>query len=213
VISAGEVDPTGRVLYRVFVSQREENGAESVFTARVGVVVPEQEGKVVRLRLKEGRGLVAGGWLEFDDLNLARGITIDQNPFRPRGGSERELTFSEMRGWGEGSDGLPAVHLDPAADLYGSVLFQGGRFQRLRRYHRAAARDVDADVVADKVDPVWSLWSVGAIYILGSGWLYLATSGQGSNSPMRVLLRWFDLLMGDAIVKGRRLFARWSGAE
>ena len=47
-------------------------------------------------------------------------------------------------------DGLPAVHLDPAADLYGSVLFQGGRFQRLRRYHRAAARDVDADVVADK---------------------------------------------------------------
>ncbi|MFH8239179.1 type I polyketide synthase [Streptomyces sp. NPDC018321] len=38
------------------------------------------------------------------------------------------------------------VALDPAADLYGSVLFQGGRFQRLRRFHRAAARDVDADV-------------------------------------------------------------------
>ncbi|MEV5606272.1 type I polyketide synthase [Streptomyces sp. NPDC052299] len=40
----------------------------------------------------------------------------------------------------------PVVPLDPAADLYGSVLFQGARFQRLRRFHRAAARDVDADV-------------------------------------------------------------------
>ncbi|MCX0241703.1 type I polyketide synthase [Streptomyces drozdowiczii] len=41
---------------------------------------------------------------------------------------------------------LGPVPLDPDADLYGSVLFQGTRFQRLRRYHRAAARDVDADL-------------------------------------------------------------------
>jgi enediyne polyketide synthase len=47
------------------------------------------------------------------------------------------------------ADGTPAVPLDPATDLYGPVLFQGGRFQRLRRYHRVAARHVDADVVAD----------------------------------------------------------------
>ncbi|WP_190067387.1 SDR family NAD(P)-dependent oxidoreductase, partial [Streptomyces griseocarneus] len=43
-------------------------------------------------------------------------------------------------------DDAPPVPLDPAADLYGSVLFQGPRFQRLRRFHRAAARQVDADV-------------------------------------------------------------------
>ncbi|MGW4425693.1 SDR family NAD(P)-dependent oxidoreductase [Streptosporangium sp. NPDC004631] len=48
----------------------------------------------------------------------------------------------------QAGDGLPVVPLDPAADLYGGVLFQGGRFQRLRRYHRAAARHVDADVAA-----------------------------------------------------------------
>ncbi|MQS34718.1 type I polyketide synthase [Streptomyces katsurahamanus] len=42
--------------------------------------------------------------------------------------------------------GVPAAVLDPAADLYGGVLFQGERFQRLRRFHRAAARHVDADV-------------------------------------------------------------------
>ncbi|HWU06615.1 MAG TPA: type I polyketide synthase [Streptomyces sp.] len=41
---------------------------------------------------------------------------------------------------------VPAAPLDPATDLYGGVLFQGERFQRLRRFHRAAARHVDADV-------------------------------------------------------------------
>jgi enediyne polyketide synthase len=43
-------------------------------------------------------------------------------------------------------DELPPVPLEPARDLYGEVLFQGPRFHRLRRYHRAAARQVDADV-------------------------------------------------------------------
>jgi enediyne polyketide synthase len=51
---------------------------------------------------------------------------------------------------GQVGDDMPLVPLDPAIDLYGSVLFQGGRFHRLRNYHRAAARHVDADVaVAD----------------------------------------------------------------
>ncbi|MFD0692202.1 type I polyketide synthase [Actinomadura fibrosa] len=45
-------------------------------------------------------------------------------------------------------DGLPAVALDPASELYGSVLFQGARFHRLGRYRRAAARHVDAEVTA-----------------------------------------------------------------
>lgn len=41
---------------------------------------------------------------------------------------------------------VPAAPLDPKADLYGGVNFQGDRFHRLRRFHRAAARHVDADV-------------------------------------------------------------------
>ncbi|MFC6079827.1 type I polyketide synthase [Sphaerisporangium aureirubrum] len=48
----------------------------------------------------------------------------------------------------QAGDGLPAVPMDPATELYGDVLFQGGRFHRLRRYHRGAARHVDADVAA-----------------------------------------------------------------
>ncbi|MFE7132614.1 SDR family NAD(P)-dependent oxidoreductase [Streptomyces sp. NPDC057638] len=43
-------------------------------------------------------------------------------------------------------DDTPPVPLNPATDLYGSLLFQGPRFQRLRRFHRAAARHVDAEL-------------------------------------------------------------------
>lgn len=45
------------------------------------------------------------------------------------------------------AEGLPVVPLDPVQDLYGHTLFQGQRFQRLHRYHRSAARNVDAEVV------------------------------------------------------------------
>jgi enediyne polyketide synthase len=46
------------------------------------------------------------------------------------------------------AEGLPMVPLDPARELYGDLLFQGGRFHRLRGYHRVAARDVDVEVTA-----------------------------------------------------------------
>ncbi|WP_433042326.1 type I polyketide synthase [Dactylosporangium sp. CS-033363] len=45
---------------------------------------------------------------------------------------------------------LPVVPLVPAEALYGDVLFQGPRFQRLYRYHHAAARRVDAALVEAK---------------------------------------------------------------
>ena len=51
-------------------------------------------------------------------------------------------------------DGLPPVALDPATEMYGDVLFQGKLFHRLRRYHRAAARDVDAEL-AVREDGGW----------------------------------------------------------
>ncbi|MGQ5260842.1 SDR family NAD(P)-dependent oxidoreductase [Micromonospora sp. ZYX-F-536] len=49
-------------------------------------------------------------------------------------------------------DGGDPVPLSPMEDLYGQLLFQGDRFQRLRRFHRSAARHVDADVEALDVD-------------------------------------------------------------
>ena len=64
------------------------------------------------------------------------------------------------------ADDLPAVALDPATQLYGPVLFQGGRFHRLRRYHRAAARDIDVDVAfVNDVD--WFADHLPATLVLG----------------------------------------------
>ncbi|GIJ76546.1 enediyne polyketide synthase [Micromonospora phaseoli] len=47
---------------------------------------------------------------------------------------------------------VPEVPLRPATELYGDLLFQGRRFQRVLRYHHAAARDVDADLLFEEHD-------------------------------------------------------------
>jgi enediyne polyketide synthase len=49
------------------------------------------------------------------------------------------------------TDGVP-VPLVAGRDLYGPVLFQGERFQRLGTFHRVAARNVDAELIAREVD-------------------------------------------------------------
>lgn len=45
---------------------------------------------------------------------------------------------------------LLSVPVNPATELYGTVLFQGKRFQRLMGYHRAAARHVVAEVAVGR---------------------------------------------------------------
>jgi enediyne polyketide synthase len=44
---------------------------------------------------------------------------------------------------------LPAVPVDPISELYGGVLFQGKRFQKLLGYRRAAARQAVAEVASN----------------------------------------------------------------
>ena len=44
------------------------------------------------------------------------------------------------------SHSLPRVPVDPTAELYGGVLFQGKRFQKLLGYRRAAARQAVAEI-------------------------------------------------------------------
>ena len=55
------------------------------------------------------------------------------------------------------------------------------------------------------VDPALGLWGVGAGFMLGAGWLYAMTPGQGAASPLRAILRRFDSLFTDLAVFGRRL--------
>jgi enediyne polyketide synthase len=43
-----------------------------------------------------------------------------------------------------------ALPLDPVRDLYGSILFQSGRFRRLRQYHRLRATECVAEISPDR---------------------------------------------------------------
>ena len=235
LISAGEVDPTGRVLSRVFVIQREDNG-ESVFTAERGLILPDPDARVVRLLLKNGRGLVAGGWLDFDDLKLAREFAIDRNPFRPRGGEERELTFGELLNKAEGADGFPP---DPSylAEFHGrlvrifsliAVAFLsvplGVARKRAPVWPRAVLavailigydkviQALQAQAALGVVDPVLSLWGSFGVFTIGCAWLYAMTPGQGSASPLRVFLRQVDVISADIAQLGRR-FGIWLGVR
>ena len=49
---------------------------------------------------------------------------------------------------------LPLVQVDPVSELYGSVLFQGKRFQRVTGYRRASARHAVAEI-ATETDLNW----------------------------------------------------------
>ncbi|MEV0428263.1 type I polyketide synthase [Micromonospora sp. NPDC050495] len=55
--------------------------------------------------------------------------------------------------------------LDPAIDLYGDTLFQSGRFRRLRRYRRIAARATEAEVTTDQSTGWFSAYLPGQLLL------------------------------------------------
>ncbi len=233
IISVGDIDESGRILSRIFVRQIDENGRESVFTARRGVLVPDQKARVMRLLLKDGRGFVDGQWVDFQELRLARGFEADSNPFRPRGRSERELTFAELLKRMKGEGGQPANPRYAAefhARLLRIVAVIGVAFLAIplgvtRKRGPVWPRMALALVILiafneillatqslaklGRIDPVLGVWSVGAVFMLGSLWLFLATPGQGAPSPLRSLLRGLDLLAADTLAFARRLAGRF----
>ncbi|MEO0362293.1 MAG: LptF/LptG family permease, partial [Pseudomonadota bacterium] len=117
-ISAEEVDPTGRTLIRVFVRQLEPDGSERILTAKRGELIPNAAENALRLKLEEGIAVSIGraeGELSatFDSVILEQTFNLDQSPFRPRGGSERELTMSELWAIATGADGFTAEGSEP----------------------------------------------------------------------------------------------------
>ncbi len=232
VVSAGEIDPTGRILSRVFVLQPDEKGRESVFTAERGLIVPDQEARVVRLLLKDGRGLAGGGWIDFDDLTLEQTFDIDRNPFRPRGEGERELTFSELFTRATGTDGMPPApsywaefhaRLVRAVALIGVALISiplGVTRKRAPAWPRIAIavailvafnellQTADSLASLGRVSPALAIWGVGGAFMALGTWLFVVTPGQGAPSPLRLLLRRIDVLSGDVAELLRRAAAR-----
>jgi lipopolysaccharide export system permease protein len=221
-ISARSVDATGRILDQVFVLQR-EGLSERILTAERGILIPDVEGGVLRLRLINGVAVSIGeaeGGLsaKFGSLVLERTFDLAGTPFRPRGDSERELTMGEL--WTAMHD--PTLMGDPryASEFYARIVralaligvpliaaplaVAGKRSPVWRRMVVAVVLLVvfqnltrTAEGMADlgTLDPFWGLGGVSAIYFLLGIWLYSATASQGSDSPARILFVWLDQII------------------
>lgn len=232
-LSATQIDATGRVLYGVFVAQGEERGDQTAITARRGVVVPDKTGGTVYLVLQDGRALRPdGGTLDFDELRLSRQFEVANTPFRPRGGSERELTLVEL--WDEmqrpeaASDPRFAVEfhsrLVRAISLIGIALISiplSVSRKRSPGWQRIAVAVVTLALYDNsiklagsmaklgQVDPLIALWGLCAAFMGLGFWLFAKTPGQGGASPFRALYRALAYLSGGPTPvrrsEGRRL--------
>lgn len=115
-ITTDEVDKTGRQLTGVFIQNRDD-GVETVTTSKSGTLELTPDGTKIQLKLHNGvvirdSGAAKPSTLRFQELVLDKKFDLQAPPFRPRGGSERELTLSEL--WSEMNAPLPS---QPMAQL------------------------------------------------------------------------------------------------
>ncbi|MEM7268037.1 MAG: LptF/LptG family permease [Pseudomonadota bacterium] len=228
-ISAAEVDPTGRFLERVFVLQ-EADASERILTAERGVLIPNAEAGVVRLRLINGVAVSIGraeGELSatFDSVLLEREFDINTQPFRPRGGEERELTLTELWTKITGADGF-AIEPRYAAEFHARLVrilaiigvpliavplaVAGKRSPIWRRMVVALAllvafqnitKAIEGAADNGDLDPVVGLWGACVVYFALGLWLYITTVSQGSGSPAQTMFVWVD--------RGMRRIGEW----
>lgn len=221
LLSADSVEG-GRGLRRVVVLRKEEDdgptGARgagwTAVSAERGAVISDPDRRTLHLLLENGRVLPPGGTeVSFDRLVLGRELGPPGGPFRPRGENERELTFSElwteMRAPGAEPRFATEFHdrLVRAASMLGVALFAaplGVSRKRSPAWPRIALaavilavydnllKSVSAMADLGRVDPAAGLWGLALLFNGAALWLYLATPSQGSDGPLRRLLRALD---------------------
>ncbi|MGA5470608.1 SDR family NAD(P)-dependent oxidoreductase [Streptomyces arboris] len=108
--------------------------------------------------------------------------------------------------------GLGDVPLDPVADLYGDLLFQGDRFRRLRRFHRVSARHVDAELSVDEVADWFAAYLPGGLLLADPGMRDALMHGNQVCVPDATLLpsgidRLYPLAAGADVPKELRYVA------
>lgn len=204
ILSAEAIDPTGRVLTRVFVLREDAEG-QTAITAQRGLVVVDPDAGRLHVVLLDGEALLPdGARLSFARSDLGRSFAPGQNPFRPRGESQRELTFAEL--WAEMHPG-PSQTAEPrfaiefhdrlvrAVSLLGVALLAvplsmaRKRTQAWPRIALAVAvlalydaliKTVSGFAAQGRIDPALGLWTL-ALGFNGLGLLlYLATPGQSA---------------------------------
>ncbi|MET0313720.1 MAG: LptF/LptG family permease, partial [Hansschlegelia sp.] len=123
-ITADEVDKTGRELTGVFIQNR-ENGADVVTTSAAGTLELTPDKTQIQLKLHTGvivrdYGKDRPSVLRFQELVFDKKFDLQAPPFRPRGGSERELTLPEL--WSEMHAPLPSSPYNQLAAEFHSRL-------------------------------------------------------------------------------------------
>lgn len=234
-LSVAEVDPGGRFLYNVFLLRQEDEG-ETVITARRGIVQPSEDGESVLLVLQDGQTLFPKGQrLTFKELPVQREFDMDDNPFRGRGSSHRELTFFEL--WdqmnpssGEKPDPRYVVEFHSrlvralslvAVALLAVPLGVAGKRQPAWRQVVVALVVLAAyeNIIKfigglgslGRIDPVLGLWGLFAVFAAFSLWLYISTVSQGSRTPLRGLLRSMNVVSGLFPKMTARFSGKFSG--
>lgn len=110
-ITADEVDKTGRELTGVFIQNR-ENGGDVVTSSAAGTLELTPDKSQIQLKLHNGvivrdyGGQARPSSVRFQELVFDKKFELQAPPFRPRGGSERELTLTEL--WNEIDAPLPS---------------------------------------------------------------------------------------------------------
>ena len=102
-VTADEVDKTGRGLKGVFIQNRKD-GQDVVTSSETGRLELTDDQSAIQLKLFNGAvvrdiGAAEPSTLRFKEFVLDKKFDLEAPPFRPRGGSERELTMFEL--WNE----------------------------------------------------------------------------------------------------------------
>ncbi|MEM8793212.1 MAG: LptF/LptG family permease [Pseudomonadota bacterium] len=219
VLSASEIDASGRLLYKVFLARQDEDG-ETILTAERGVVISAPNDPGVYLVLQNGQITPPGGEkLDFDQLRLDRRFDATNNPFRPRGGHERELTMVEL--WEQMRGPAPEVRFEVefhnrlvrALSLIGIALIAvplGVTRKREPTWRRIvlavvilAAYDnliklASGYAKLGNVDPALALWGACIAFNGLALWLFLMSPGQGALGPIRSTFRLLDRVAAPA---------------
>lgn len=222
LLSAGSVED-GRVLSRV-VALREEADGWTAISAERGAVVSDPGRRTLHLLLENGRMLLPGGaTVDFESLALGRDLGGGGGLFRPRGESERELTFPEL--WAEMHvpDAPPRFAVEfhdrlvRAVSVIGVALLSvplGVSRKRAPAWPRIAlaaavlavfdnlVKSVSAMADLGRIDPALGLWGLALLFNGGALWLYLASPSQGTDGLLRRALRALDRGPGDRPAKG-----------
>jgi lipopolysaccharide export system permease protein len=101
VLTADQVDATGRGLTRVFIRRLGSQGEEEITTAQSGRLQPSADGKTLLLHLEDGQLVHEDPDRQLLKVMFKQGtfnedFNPDAPPFRARGESERELTSLEL---------------------------------------------------------------------------------------------------------------------